>query len=407
MSDYIYSTSSDIIHNSIANEVYMNMQEHFTPTVAKAIAKNVQNKLKSNTGNKTIPKKNTTPKTNTNIPKRNIPKRNTTSKTNTPKTNTSKTNTPKRQLNKKVNQPNTINNQIKKQSKKQSKKNVLSKTIPKSNINVQVVKQSPKLQRAQPPKVQPQRVQQQIAPPQRVIPPKVQPQRVQQQIAQSPKVQPRIQPKINTNASLQITPVKSIQSKIPIKPTIPKKTKEKFTQNKFNNAVKNRKLQIQTKPTTPSPPPTSPPPTSPTPTSPNSTQKINNLNNKNVPTTSIQSTQSTTIPLSSNVAKADIPSFIPKDEIQENILNLNIQKLVTLSLKSMMDTIADLTILYNTNRITIMNVLSIVLKDNRIMYLGTGFFMVSVAMYIFNNFLRIPSFGFGGLGERRVFINNY
>jgi hypothetical protein len=63
--------------------------------------------------------------------------------------------------------------------------------------------------------------------------------------------------------------------------------------------------------------------------------------------------------------------------------------------------------LYNGNRMTIMNIFSIVLKDNRIMYLGTGFFMVSVAMYIFNNFLRIPSFGFGGIGDRRVFINNY
>jgi len=400
MSNYIYSTSSDIIHNSIANEVYMNMQEHFTPTVAKAIAKNVQNKLKSSTENKTnTSKRNSTPKTNTpkrnSTPKRNIPKRNATPRTNTPKRNA----TPKRQSNKKVNQPKRINNQINKQSKKQSKKNVMSKTIPKSNINVPVVKQSPKPIKVQPPKVQPLKVQ-----PLKVQQPKVQLPKVQQPKVQPPKVQQPIQPKINTNASLQITPVKSIQSKIPIKPTIPKKTKEKFTQNKFNNAVKNKKLQIP--PT--SPPPTSPPlPTSPPPTSPNSTQKINNLNNKNVPTTSIQSTQSTTIPLSSNVAKADIPSFIPKDEIQENILNLNMQKLVTLSLKAMMDTIADLTILYNSNRLTIMNVLSIVLKDNRIMYLGTGFFMVSVAMYIFNNFLRIPSFGFGGLGERRVFINNY
>jgi len=428
MSNYIYSTSSDIINNSIANEVYMNMQEHFTPTVAKAIAKNVQNKLKSNNGNKTnISKRNTTPKTNTpkrNISKTNTPKRNT-PKSNTPKRNTPNSNTPKRQPNKKINQPkiinNQINNQINKQSMKQSKKNVISQTIPKSNMNVQVIKQSPKPTKVQPPKVQPPKVQ----------PPKVQPPKVQPPKVQPPKVQQSIQPKINTNANLQITPVKPTQPKISIKPTILKK--EKFSQNKFNNAVKNRKLKTPFTPSTPirppppsspppsppppslpptsppptSPPPTSPPPTSPPPTSPNSTQKINNLNNKDTPTTPIQSTQSATIPLSSNVPKENIPTYIPKDEIQESILNLNIQKLVTLSLKAIMDTIADLTILYNSNRISIMNVLSIVLKDNRIMYLGTGFFMVSVAMYIFNNFLRIPSFGFGGLGERRVFINNY
>jgi hypothetical protein len=49
------------------------------------------------------------------------------------------------------------------------------------------------------------------------------------------------------------------------------------------------------------------------------------------------------------------------------------------------------------------------LKENRILYLGTGFFMVSVSLYIFNNFLRIPNLGlgFGGSGDRRVFINNY
>jgi len=171
--------------------------------------------------------------------------------------------------------------------------------------------------------------------------------------------------------------------------------------------MKNTKLQTQ-KSISPNTPSTQP-------GSIDSTQKINNLINKNSPTTSSQqnTTVQTTVSnppttnLSSNVPKENIPSFIPKDEIQENILNLNIQKLVTLSLKAIMDTIADLTILYNSNRITIMNVFSIVLKDNRIMYLGTGFFMVSVAMYIFNNFLRIPSFGFGGTGERRVFINNY
>ena len=340
MSEYNYSTSSDIINNSIVNEVYMNMQEHFTPTVAKAIAKNVQSKLQSNSGNKTnIPKKQSTP--NKNTPKK--------------QSNKQPNKQPKKQPNK---QP---NKQPKKQSKKQSKKNVISKTIPKSNIKVPIVKQSPKA-----PKVQ------------------------------SPKVQSQKQTKINTSANLQITPVKQKLS------TIPKK-KEKFSQNPMNNAIKTAKLRG---PAVPFVPPIQPD----TQDSTDPTQQINNLTMNNTSTTTIESTtvpDQTSNNISSNVPKENIPDNLPKDEIQENILNLNIQKLVTLSLKAMMDTIADLSILYNGNKITIMNVLSIVLKDNRIMYLGTGFFMVSVAMYIFSNFLRIPSFGFGGLGDRRVFINNY
>ena len=356
MSEYNYSTSSDIINNSIVNEVYMNMQEHFTPNVAKAITKNVQSKLQSNSKNKTTSNKNTPKKQST--PNKNTPK----------KQSTPNKNTPKKQPNK----------QPKKQSKKQSKKNVISKTIPKSNIKVPVVKQSPKPPRAQSPRAQPPRAQ----------PPRAQPPRAQPPKAQPPRAQPPKQPKINTNANLQITPVK------PKLLTIPKR-KEKFSQN----PIKNTKIRG---PAIPFVPPI------PINTS-DATQQINNLSTNNTLTTTIQST---TVPetsnnITSNVPKENIPTNLPKDEIQENILNLNIQKLVTLSLKAMMDTIADLSILYNSNRITIMNVLSIVLKDNRIMYLGTGFFMVSVAMYIFNNFLRIPSFGFGGIGERRVFINNY
>jgi len=334
------------------------MQEHFTPTVAKAIAKKVQNKLQSNTENKTTNKMNT-PKKQSTPNKQSAPKKQSTPKRQSTPKNTPKRTTPKKQPNKKVIQP-------KKQSKKQSKKNIMSKTIPKSNINVPVIKQSPKPPKVQPPKVQPTKVQ----------PPKVQPQ----------KVKISTQPKINPNANLRITPVKS---------TIPKKIKEKFIDNPLKLETKNS-ISTNT-PSTQS-------------GLEDSTQKINNLINKNTPTTSVQTTVSnpSTINLSSNVPKENIPSFIPKDEIQENILNLNIQKLVTLSLKAIMDTIGDLTILYNSNRITVMNVFSIVLKDNRIMYLGTGFFMLSVAMYIFNNFLRIPSFGgFLSSGERRVFINNY
>lgn len=374
MSEYNYSTSSDIINNSIVNEVYMNMQEHFTPNVAKAITKNVQSKLQSKnktTSNKNTPKKQSTP--NKNTPKRQL----------TPKKQPNKQ--PKRQPNKQPKKQ--LNNQIKKQSKKQSKKNVMSKTIPKSNIKVPVVKQSPKPPRVQPTRVQPPKVQ-----PPRVQSPKVQSPKVQLPRAQPPRVQPPKQPKINTNANLQITPVK------PKLLTIPKR-KEKFSQNPINNPIKNTKIRG---PAIPFVPPI------PINTS-DATQQINNLSTNNTLTTTIQST---TVPetsnnITSNVPKENIPTNLPKDEIQENILNLNIQKLVTLSLKAMMDTIADLSMLYNSNKITIMNVLSIVLKDNRIMYLGTGFFMVSVAMYIFNNFLRIPSFGFGGIGERRVFINNY
>ena len=379
MSEYNYSTSSDIINNSIVNEVYMNMQEHFTPTVAKAITKNVQSKLQSKnktTSNKNTPKKQSTP--NKNTPKRQL----------TPKKQPNKQ--PKRQPNKQPKKQ--LNNQIKKQSKKQSKKNVMSKTIPKSNIKVPVVKQSPKPPRVQPTRVQPPKVQPPRVQSPKVQPPRVQSPKVQLPRAQPPRVQPPKQPKINTNANLQITPVK------PKLLTIPKR-KEKFSQNPINNPIKNTKIRG---PAIPFVPPI------PINTS-DATQQINNLSTNNTLTTTIQST---TVPetsnnITSNVPKENIPTNLPKDEIQENILNLNIQKLVTLSLKAMMDTIADLSMLYNSNKITIMNVLSIVLKDNRIMYLGTGFFMVSVAMYIFNNFLRIPSFGFGGIGERRVFINNY
>ena len=197
---------------------------------------------------------------------------------------------------------------------------------------------------------------------------------------------------INKNATLQITPIKKT---------------EKFVQRPMNKPKKDLILQTPKTPSQQNSPQTTQQ-NSPPSQQNSSTQQINNLTKVNPISSMQRSTGSKeNIPIVSNVPNESIPSYLPKDNIQENILNLNIQKLVTLSLKAMMDTIADLTILYNSNRLTIMNVLSIVLKDNRIMYLGTGFFMVSVAMYIFNNFLRIPSFGFGGIGERRVFINNY
>ena len=40
MSSEYNISSSDILNNSITNAVYMNMQEHFTPNIAKEITIN-------------------------------------------------------------------------------------------------------------------------------------------------------------------------------------------------------------------------------------------------------------------------------------------------------------------------------------------------------------------------------
>jgi len=63
--------------------------------------------------------------------------------------------------------------------------------------------------------------------------------------------------------------------------------------------------------------------------------------------------------------------------------------------------------------------MKIVLKDNRILYIGIGFLLVSMVMYVLNNFVRLPGIpgtslipngmasSGGAGGDRRIFINNY
>jgi len=92
-----------------------------------------------------------------------------------------------------------------------------------------------------------------------------------------------------------------------------------------------------------------------------------------------------------------------------NIFSLDLRQLVSFSLKAIGDTYGDIYSLYKNNSpITVMAIISILLTDNRILYLGVSFLLIAIVMYIFNNFIRLPSlFGSGGGSDRKVYINNY
>ena len=90
-------------------------------------------------------------------------------------------------------------------------------------------------------------------------------------------------------------------------------------------------------------------------------------------------------------------------KLPTSMLNLTLQQLTTYSLKALLETYDELLILFKNNKLTIVNLLSILFKENRILFLGTGFLIVSIVMFIFNNFVRIPYFG----ADKRVFVNNY
>jgi hypothetical protein len=101
-------------------------------------------------------------------------------------------------------------------------------------------------------------------------------------------------------------------------------------------------------------------------------------------------------------------SAIPFTSLPLNIFSLDLRQLISFSLKATGDTFNDIYKLYSTNSpITLMSIISILLTDNRILYLGISFLLIAIVMYIFNNFIRLPSlFGVGG-SDKKVYINNY
>jgi hypothetical protein len=100
--------------------------------------------------------------------------------------------------------------------------------------------------------------------------------------------------------------------------------------------------------------------------------------------------------------------IIPFTSLPLNIFSLDLRQLLSFSLKATGDTFNDIYKLYSTNSpITFMSIISILLTDNRILYLGISFLLIAIVMYIFNNFIRLPSlFGVGG-SDKKVYINNY
>jgi hypothetical protein len=91
-----------------------------------------------------------------------------------------------------------------------------------------------------------------------------------------------------------------------------------------------------------------------------------------------------------------------------SLYSLSIQQIVNYSLKAFGDLFIDISM--NTNQLSITKIIDLLLKENRVLYIGTGLLILSVIMYIFNNFIKIPlSFGalFGMSGDKRVFVNNY
>jgi hypothetical protein len=94
--------------------------------------------------------------------------------------------------------------------------------------------------------------------------------------------------------------------------------------------------------------------------------------------------------------------------LPSSIYSLTIQQLVNYSLKAFGDFFVDIS--QNITNLSLAKIYELLLKENRILYIGIGLFMITAIMYIFNNFIRIP-FSFAGLfgvsGDKRVFINNY
>ena len=94
--------------------------------------------------------------------------------------------------------------------------------------------------------------------------------------------------------------------------------------------------------------------------------------------------------------------------LPSSIYSLTIQQLVNYSLKAFGDFFVDIS--QNITNLSIAKIYELLLKENRILYIGIGLFMITTIMYIFNNFIRIP-FSLAGLlgvsGDKRVFINNY
>jgi len=90
-----------------------------------------------------------------------------------------------------------------------------------------------------------------------------------------------------------------------------------------------------------------------------------------------------------------------------SIYSLSIQQLVNYSLKAFGDFFIDIS--QNITNLSIAKVIELLLKENRILYIGIGLFIISAIMYIFNNFIRLP-FSFAsllGIGEKKVVVNNF
>jgi len=90
------------------------------------------------------------------------------------------------------------------------------------------------------------------------------------------------------------------------------------------------------------------------------------------------------------------------------IYNLSMQELVNYALKAFGDFFIDIS--KNFSNLSIAKIIELLVKDNRILYIGLGLFVISTILYIFNNFIRIP-LSLSGLlgisGDKRVFVNNY
>ena len=89
-----------------------------------------------------------------------------------------------------------------------------------------------------------------------------------------------------------------------------------------------------------------------------------------------------------------------------NIMGLDIRDLITYTLKAYIDLISDIYRSHINKELNLYNISQLILKENRILYIGVGFLLVSIIMYILNNFIKFtPSIG--GEADKRVFINNY
>lgn len=95
-----------------------------------------------------------------------------------------------------------------------------------------------------------------------------------------------------------------------------------------------------------------------------------------------------------------------KKRLPLNIMSLDMRDLITYTLKAYIDITSDIYKFHINKELNLSNISQLILKENRILYIGIGFLLVSIVMYIFNNFIRFtPSMG--GETDKRVFINNY